>query len=114
MNWEYNRWSVHHLVWTVIGLLLTGALTASGQDPRHIVNGHEIPSQNYADQPYIVVTKEGNWLCTLTTGPGIEGEPGQHIVATISEDKGETWSPLIDIEPADGPEASWVTAAKST
>jgi hypothetical protein len=28
-------------------------------------------------------------------------------VATISHDEGKTWSALIDIEPADGPEASW-------
>ncbi|MBX6316355.1 MAG: exo-alpha-sialidase, partial [Isosphaeraceae bacterium] len=62
----------------------------------------------YCDQPYVVITKDGNWLCTLTTGKGVEGQRGQHVVATISQDKGKTWSPLIDIEPADGPEASWV------
>jgi hypothetical protein len=33
-------------------------------------------------------------------------------VATISRDKGRTWSPLIDIEPATGPEASWVMPLK--
>jgi len=52
--------------------------------------------------------KDAAWLCVLTTGRGVEGEPGQHIVATTSCDQGATWSPLIDIEPADGPEASWV------
>lgn len=44
----------------------------------------------------------------MTTGSGVEGEPGQHVVATLSQDQGASWSPLIDIEPADGPEASWV------
>jgi hypothetical protein len=76
-------------------------------DPRNIRNGLVIPDEGYCDQPYVVITKDGNWLCTLTTGKGKEGEPGQHVVATISSDKGKTWSKLIDIEPADGPQASW-------
>ena len=44
----------------------------------------------------------------MTTGSGREGDFGQHIVATRSHDRGQTWSELVDIEPADGPEASWV------
>jgi hypothetical protein len=75
---------------------------------RNIRNGLSIPVKNYCDQPYVVVTKEGHWLCTLTTGPGREGQEGQHVVATISKDKGRTWSPLVDIEPSTGPKASWV------
>jgi hypothetical protein len=77
-------------------------------DWRNIRNGLLIPKEGYVDQPYIVITKDGNWLCVLTTGSGVEGEPGQHICATISSDKGRSWTPLIDIEPAGGPEASWV------
>ena len=77
-------------------------------DWRDIRTGYEIPSGNYADQPYVVITRDGSWLCTLTTGGGREGQVGQHIVASVSSDKGKTWSKLIDIEPADGPEASWV------
>jgi len=85
------------------------AMATEGQasDGRDIRTGWEIPSEGYADQPYVVVTKQGHWLCTLTTGRGKEGDRGQHIVATISTDRGRTWSKLIDIEPADGPEASW-------
>ena len=75
---------------------------------RNIRTGSEIPSEGYCDQPYTAVTNDGNWLCTLTTGPGREGEGGQHIAATITTDHGKTWSPLVDIEPADGPAASWV------
>ncbi len=77
-------------------------------DARNIRNGNVIPDEGYCDQPYIVRTQDGNWLCTLTTGEGREGQPGQHVVATISEDRGKTWGELIDIEPANGPEASWV------
>ena len=67
-----------------------------------------IPDESYCDQPYSVINKSGEWVVVLTTGAGVEGEPGQHIVSTISKDKGKSWSPLVDIEPASGPEASWV------
>ncbi len=79
-------------------------------DSRNIRNGDPIPSENYVDQPYVVVTKDGNWLCVLTTGPGQESQENQHVVATISQDKGKTWSPLIDIEKSSEPINSWVTA----
>jgi hypothetical protein len=77
------------------------------KDPRNIVNGYEIPSEGYCDQPYVVQTDDGAWLCVMTTGRGDEGESGQHIVAIRSTDKGKTWSEPVDIEPKDGPEASW-------
>lgn len=77
-------------------------------DPRNIETGTEIPSEGYCDQPYVVKLPDGGWLCLMTTGSGREGDTGQHIVATRSYDRGETWSALVDIEPADGPEASWV------
>jgi hypothetical protein len=80
----------------------------SKPDLRNIVNGWHIPRENYSDQPYVVITKDGNWLCVLTTGIGREGMKGQHIISTISSDKGRTWSKPVDIEPASGPEASWV------
>ena len=69
----------------------------------------EIPSEGYCDQPYAVVNQRGEWVVVMTTGRGVEGEPGQHTVSTISRDRGRTWGPLVDVEPADGPEASWAT-----
>ena len=89
-------------------VLLSAAPFAAAEDPRNITTGRMIPDEGYCDQPYVVITQDGNWLCTLTTGPGHEGQGGQHVVSTISTDQGKTWSPLVDIEPADGPEASWV------
>ena len=76
-------------------------------DPRNILTGREIPSEGYCDQPYIVKTEDGTWLCVMTTGLGNEGEPGQHIISVRSNDYGHSWSSPVDIEPADGPEASW-------
>lgn len=81
---------------------------AAPPDWRNVKNGWQIPREGYSDQPYVVVTADGNWLCVLTTGRGVEGETGQHIISTISTDQGRTWSAPVDIEPADGPEASWV------
>ncbi len=77
-------------------------------DPRDIRAGRVIPDEGYCDQPYVVVLPDGAWLCTLTTGPGREGQRGQHVVATRSEDRGRTWSKLVDIEPSGAREASWI------
>jgi len=90
---------------TLCWILPAGAPAA---DWRNIATGRTIPDEGYCDQPYVVVTKTGDWLCTLTTGRGHEGQGGQHVVSTISSDQGKTWSELADIEPADGPAASWV------
>lgn len=90
---------------------LAAAGAGPGSDPRNIRNGWPIPREGYSDQPYIVITRDGNWLCVLTTGSGVEGEPGQHIISTISSDRGRTWSTPVAIEPAGGPEASWAMPA---
>ncbi|MFB3829082.1 MAG: exo-alpha-sialidase [Bryobacteraceae bacterium] len=89
------------------------AAEAPATDPRNIRNGSPIPKEGYCDQPYVVKNGDGSWLCVLTTGKGVEGQPGQHVVSTISRDRGRTWSPLVDIEPAGGPEASWVMPLKT-
>jgi len=83
------------------------APSAAVPDARHLSNGWTIPSNHYADQPYIVKTDDGAWLCVITTGSGREGAPGQHIVSMRSTDRGRTWEKAIDIEPADGPESSY-------
>ncbi|MFV2066983.1 MAG: sialidase family protein, partial [Pirellulales bacterium] len=96
------------LVMLCLLLSVTSALFAGERDLRDIRAGLVIPDEGYCDQPYVVITPDGNWLCTLTTGTGHEGQGGQHVASTISADQGKTWSPLGDIEPSSGPEASWV------
>ena len=93
-------------------LVVSLACAAQTPDPRNVRNGFIIPDESYSDQPYVVVTNDGNWLCVLTTGKGVEGQAGQHIISAISVDKGRTWSHPADIEPASGPEASWVMPLK--
>ncbi len=98
------------LVMTVAHLMKgTGIMDAINQEPPavDIETGWEIPSEGYCDQPYVLILADGTWLCTMTTGKGHEGQTGQHLVSCRSCDRGKTWSPLVDIEPADGPEASW-------
>jgi len=81
-------------------------------DTRNIKTGHEIPTETYSDQPYIAQTADGAWVCVVTTGAGREGEHGQHVVTLRSTDQGRTWSDPVDVEPADGPEASYAVLLK--
>lgn len=55
-----------------------------------IRDGHEILSEGYCDQPYVVQLSDGTWLCTMTTGSAHAGLAGQHIVSTRSHDWGRT------------------------
>jgi len=81
-------------------------------DPRNIREGQEIPGENYIDQPCVVRTDDGAWLCIVTTGAGREGQAGQHIVTMRSTDQGKTWSEPVAVEPAEGPEASYAVLLK--
>jgi hypothetical protein len=81
-------------------------------DPRHITNGRQIPTRSYCDQPYIVQTDDGAWLCCVTTGSGEEGQPGQSVITMRSENQGHTWSEPVQVEPFDGPEASYAVMLK--
>ncbi|MFP4384686.1 MAG: exo-alpha-sialidase [Spirochaetia bacterium] len=76
-------------------------------DKRHLLNGTEIISEGYCDQPYAVKDDDGAWVCVLTAGSGKEGAAGQHMVSCRSEDRGRTWNTFTDIEPVDGPESSY-------
>lgn len=96
-------------------LFVTAVLaeTPSIPDWRNIRKGSVIPTKSYADQPYVVQTDDGAWLCVVTTGAGEEGQPGQHIVSLRSTDHGKTWSAPVPVEPADGPEASYAVLLKA-
>jgi hypothetical protein len=86
--------------------------SAAIPDQRHIATGTEIPSRLYADQPYIVQTDDGAWLCCITTGSGTEGKPGQTVISMRSTDHGQSWDTPIELEPTDGPEASYAVLLK--
>jgi hypothetical protein len=96
----------------LLPLLAATALLAA--DPREIKTGMVIPDEGYSDQPYIVKTDDGAWLCVITTGVGTEGAGGQHVVTRRSTDMGKTWSAPSDVEPANGPEASYALLLKAT
>lgn len=94
-----RRFAARLLTWMLAANVFRAL--AAPVDSRNFANGHLIPDEHYCDQPRIVVTRDGTWVCILTTNKGEEGDPGQHIVATRSTDQGKTWSPLVDVEPAD-------------
>jgi len=96
----------------LLSVLCAVVPASSGQDRRNIRTGWEIPTETYADQPYVVKTDDGAWLCVLTTGSGREGARGQHVVSLRSTDRGKTWSVPVDVEPGDGPEASYAVLLK--
>ncbi len=83
------------------------------RDPRLIVEGYPFPTLRYADQPYVVRTEDGAWLCTVTTGPGHEGEPGQHVRSMRSTDLGRTWSEPVPLESPNGPESAYSVLLKT-
>ena len=82
-------------------------------DWRYLPTGSEIPTAHYCDQPYVVQTDDGAWLCLLTTGAGIEGEPGQFVAVSRSTDQGKTWTPLLPLEDPAGVEASYGVLLKT-
>ena len=82
-------------------------------DGRLICDGRRIPTVSYCDQPYIVRTNDGAWLCCVTTGAGNEGEPGQHVTTLRSVDQGRTWSDPVRVEPAGSVENSYAVMLKA-
>lgn len=86
---------------------------ALNDDWRNIVHGNEIPSLLYSDQPFLIKTDDGAWLCVMTTGIGHEGQQGQHLISQRSFDRGKTWVDRVEIEPSDGPEASYAVMYKA-
>jgi len=82
-------------------------------DWRNIARGREIPTEQYSDQPYIVQTDDGAWLCCVTTGPGEEGAEGQHVVTLRSMDRGQSWSAPVAVEPGERRENSYAVMLKA-
>jgi hypothetical protein len=81
-------------------------------DWRQIENAPEIPSEHYTDQPYLLRADDGAWLCCVTTGPGREGKPGQHVITMRSFDQGKTWQDHRDLERSDAPESAYAVMLK--
>lgn len=109
-NRNKNMFKNISLVLFTVFILIYSNTYSQKLDWRNIDNATSIiPDEGYCDQPYAVINNQKEWVVVMTTGTGNEGDSGQHIVSTISKDQGKTWSSLYDIEPATGPEASWVT-----
>lgn len=83
------------------------ALSGQIQDWRNAKYGSSIYTNGYCDQPYVVVLENGKWLCVFTTNEGHEGSGGQHIVSSLSDDQGKTWSKPVRIEDPGAESSSW-------
>jgi len=113
-----NRTSVRRLFYGTLHAVVLVAVTnlvpaADIPDRRNIANGSVMLNDGYSDQPYIVKTDDGAWLAVTTTGAGVEGAGGQHVISQRSTDLGKTWLPPVDVEPARGPEASYAVLLKA-
>jgi hypothetical protein len=106
MNQRFLR--IQFLLCGLTGGFLLPSVHAQEKDFRNFENGKSIYQNGYIDQPYVVVLPDESWFCVFTTGAQHEGEGGQHVVASVSKDRGATWSDPVDIEPSTGPAASWV------
>lgn len=90
-----------------IQIILTISVFAQNDDWRNVKNSNPIYTNGYCDQPYVVVLQNRKWLCVFTTNSGHEGSKGQHVVTSISENQGNTWSEPIRIEEPHKESASW-------
>lgn len=82
-------------------------------DWRLLANGSRIPTVSYCDQPFLVKTDDGAWLCCVTTGAGHEGAPGQHVTTLRSLDQGKSWSAPVPVEKPGGSENSYAVMLKA-
>ncbi|KAH8097827.1 hypothetical protein JL720_742 [Aureococcus anophagefferens] len=84
------------------GLLLAAlaVVGAAAGDPRELAGGLTIGNitSGYSDQPNCLVRKDGAWLCTVTYNDKPEGSAGEHVITTISTDRGLTWSERYPVE----------------
>lgn len=83
-------------------------------DWRNIANRRVIVGSGYADQPYLVKTDDGAWLCCVTVSTGHEGDPDQHVQVSRSLDCGRTWIDTVRIEPREGLENSYAVMLKTS
>ena len=83
-------------------------------DARNIKNGSKIPVEYYSDQPYVVKADDGAWVLVVTTGAGMEGDAGQHVISMRSTDCGKTWTDVTDVESASSPESSYAVLYKTS
>ena len=120
MRWN-SRWPLVLALGTLSGFSAWGqivaerpATTQTPGDWRNIENGNVIPDEEYVDQPYLLRTDDGAWLCVLTTSAAGEGASSSHVLSTRSTDWGKTWSPLLALEPKTPPESAYATMVKAS
>ena len=82
-------------------------------DWRNIREGNLIVGEGYADQPYVVQTDDGAWLCCVTLSGQTEGSSDQHVATFRSMDQGRTWENEVRLEEPGAPENSYAVMLKA-
>jgi len=82
-------------------------------DWRNIRLGRTIVGEGYADQPYLVKTDDGSWLCSVTLSRHIEGSQDQHVATFRSTDRGLTWEQEVRLEEPNAVENSYSVMLKT-
>jgi hypothetical protein len=76
----------------VLECVLVLAEAEAFEDPRLLSNGQLVLEDSYLDQFYCSA-ENSSWVCTITRSSiGLEGGPGIHVEAWVSNDGGTTWS----------------------
>ena len=88
--------------------------SALKQDWRYLPNRRVIIGDGYADQPYLLKTDDGAWLCCVTVSGKTEGAADQHVQTLRSLDQGRTWAPPVRVEPNEGLENSYAVMLKTS
>ena len=99
--WKPHDWLSSAMVSSGLLLAALAVVGAAAGDPRELVSGLTIGNitSGYSDQPNCLVRKDGAWLCTVTYNDKPEGSAGEHVITTISTDRGLTWSERYPVEP---------------
>ena len=103
-----------HPVTTYAVLLIALAVVpfVRAEDLRNLRPGWEIPTEHYADQPYIVGPTTAHGLHPDDRS-GHEGASGQHVVALRSRRPGPDLVAAGRRRAGDGPEASYAVLLKA-
>lgn len=84
------------------------SVSSSVSDWRSLDAGIIMLSDNYLDQPNVVVIphptvpNRTRWVSTITRNSAPEGNRGEHVECLYSDDAGVTWSVPVKLEPGAG------------
>lgn len=83
---------------------------AARDDARRFARGRAIPVEAACGQPAVNVLRDGRWVCVAPESARGGKATARHVVATVSGDKGDTWSPPVEVVSAKGTNGLFATS----